>query len=507
MTNLYSLLQQHFPADRASTVLETPAGRRMSYADLEAGAGRLARLLVDCGVQPGDRVAAQIEKSPEALLLYLAVLRAGGVYLPLNTAYKAAEVAYFLGDAEPRVLVCAPQNEAALGDIARKAGVGSVLTLGEDGDGSLVERSRGLDPDAPIVARADDDLAAILYTSGTTGRSKGAMLSHANLGSNTLTLRDTWGFSADDVLIHALPVFHTHGLFVATHCVLLSGSRMLFVNRFDADTVLDLMPRATAMMGVPTFYTRLLANPRLTRAACAGMRLFVSGSAPLLAETFHAFEVRTGHRILERYGMTETTMNTSNPLDGERIAGTVGFPLPGVELRVVDEDGRTLPQGAVGVLEVKGPNVFRGYWRQPEKTAAEFRKDGFFITGDVATIDERGYVHIVGRAKDLIISGGFNVYPKEIELCIDAIAGVQESAVIGVPHPDFGEAVLAVVKRAGGGPEVTAEAIQATAKAALANFKVPKKVFFVDELPRNTMGKVQKNLLRDRFKDSFSSAA
>ncbi|HMA15878.1 MAG: malonate--CoA ligase [Bacteroidota bacterium] len=507
MTNLYTLLQQHFPADRGRTVLETPDGSRMSYADLEAGCGRIARLLADCGVRPGDRVAAQIEKSPKALLLYLAVLRCGGVYLPLNTAYKGAEVAYFLEDAEPRVLVCTPDNEATLGEIARKAGVETVLTLGEAGDGTLVERSRGLDPDSDIVAREGSDLAAILYTSGTTGRSKGAMLSHDNLGSNTLTLRDAWGFTADDVLLHALPIFHTHGLFVATHCVLLSGSTMLFLNRFDPDTVLDLLPRATAMMGVPTFYTRLLASPRLTREACAHIRLFVSGSAPLLAETFKDFEARTGHRILERYGMTETTMNTSNPLHGERIAGTVGFPLPGVEIRIADDDGKPLPQGEVGVLEVKGPNVFRGYWRQPEKTAAEFRKDGFFITGDVAMIDERGYIHIVGRAKDLIISGGFNVYPKEVELCIDQIAGVQESAVIGVPHPDFGEAVVAVVKRAGGGPDVTADAIQATTKAALANFKVPKKVFFVEELPRNTMGKVQKNLLRDRFKDSFSSAA
>jgi len=505
MTNLYALLQQHFPADRGQTVMETPTGQHFSYADLEAGSGRIARLLIDCGVQPGDRVAAQIEKSPEALLLYLAVLRAGGVYLPLNTAYKGSEVAYFLEDAEPKVLVCSPANEVALSETARKAAVGTVLTLGEQADGSLVERS--LDPDIGIVPRDGDDLAAILYTSGTTGRSKGAMLSHANLGSNTLTLRDTWGFTREDVLIHALPIFHTHGLFVASHCVLLSGSRMLFLNRFDADTVLDLMPRATAMMGVPTFYTRLLANPRLNREACAHMRLFVSGSAPLLADTFKEFEERTGHRILERYGMTETTMITSNPLKGERIGGTVGFPLPGVEVRIADEDGKVLAQGEVGVLEVKGPNVFRGYWRQPEKTAAEFRKDGFFITGDVAMIDARGYVHIVGRAKDLIISGGFNVYPKEIEICIDGIAGVQESAVIGVPHPDFGEAVVAVVKRAAGEPEVSAEAIQSTAKAALANFKVPKKVFFVDELPRNTMGKVQKNLLRDLFKESFSSAA
>jgi malonyl-CoA/methylmalonyl-CoA synthetase len=505
MTNLYDQLRQNFPADRDQTVLETPDGQRMSYADLEAGAGRIARLLMDCGVTPGDRVAAQIEKSPEALLLYLAVLRCGGVYLPLNTAYKGGEVAYFLGDAEPRVLVCDPQAEGALTPTAQTAGVAAVLTLGTDGDGSLMRRSNDLDPGVGIVAREPDDLAAILYTSGTTGRSKGAMLSHVNLGSNTQTLRDYWGFGPNDVLIHALPMFHTHGLFVATHCVLMSGSRMLFLNRFDADTVIDLLPRATAMMGVPTFYTRLLASPRLTKQACVGLRLFVSGSAPLLAETFKEFEARSGHCILERYGMTETTMITSNPLKGDRIAGTVGHPLPGVEVRIADESGKALPDGEVGTLEVKGPNVFLGYWRQPEKTAEEFRHDGFFITGDLATIDARGYIHIVGRAKDLIISGGFNVYPKEIEILIDGIDGVEESAVVGLPHPDFGEAVIAVIKRKADGSDVSAEAIQAIAKVELANFKVPKKVFFVDDLPRNTMGKVQKNLLRERFKDSFTA--
>ncbi|MEQ8356786.1 MAG: malonyl-CoA synthase [Kiloniellaceae bacterium] len=506
MTNLYDQLSRNFPSDRGQTVLETPDGQLWTYADLEAGSGRIARLLIDCGVEPGDRVAAQIEKSPEALLLYLAVLRSGAVYLPLNTAYKGGEVAYFLGDAEPRVLVCDPSAEATLKATAETAGTGIVLTLGTQRDGSLLERSRDLDPDVAVIPRDGTDLAAILYTSGTTGRSKGAMLSHDNLGTNTLTLRDYWGFTADDVLIHALPMFHTHGLFVATHCVLMSGSRMLFLNRFAADTVIDLLPRATAMMGVPTFYTRLLASPRLTKETCAGIRLFVAGSAPLLAETFKDFETRTGHRILERYGMTETTMSTSNPLDGERIAGTVGRPLPGVEVRIADEQGKALPQGEVGVLEVKGPNVFLGYWRNPEKTAEEFRPDGFFITGDLSKIDERGYVHIVGRSKDLIISGGFNVYPKEVELCVDGIDGVEESAVIGVSHPDFGEAVVAVVKRASAEDEISAEGIQAVAKAELANFKVPKRVFFVDELPRNAMGKVQKNALRERFKDSFNPA-
>jgi len=360
MSNLYSQLSQHFPEDRSQTVLETPDGQIWSYADLEAGTGRIARLLLDSGVEPGDRVAAQIEKSPEALLLYLAVLRCGGVYLPLNTAYKGNEVAYFLGDAEPRVLVCDPKTEAALRPTAEAAGTRVVFTLGTSQNGSLLEQSRALDPATPVVSRDGDDLAAILYTSGTTGRSKGAMLSHDNLGSNTLTLRDAWGFTKDDVLIHALPVFHTHGLFVATHCVLMSGARMLYLNRFDADQVIDLLPRATSMMGVPTFYTRLLASPRLTREATAHIRLFVSGSAPLLAETFNEFEDRTGHRILERYGMTETNMNTSNPLEGERIAGTVGHPLPGVEVRIADEEGKALPDGEVGVLEVRGPNVFRG---------------------------------------------------------------------------------------------------------------------------------------------------
>jgi len=506
MTNLYDLLKQNFPQDRRQTVIETPTGQILSYADLETGSGRIAHLLANHGVRPGDRVAAQIDKSPEALLLYLAVLRCGGVYLPLNTAYKGSEVAYFLGDSEPRILVCDPQAEAGLSPLAKEAGIATVLTLDSEGTGSLIEQSRNLDPATEVVPRQADDLAAILYTSGTTGRSKGAMLSHANLFSNSLTLRDYWGFTSDDVLVHALPIFHTHGLFVATHCVLLSGSRMLFLNRFDTDTVIDLLPRATAMMGVPTFYTRLLGSPRLTREVCSGIRLFVSGSAPLLPDTFNDFKARTGHHILERYGMTETTMITSNPLKGDRIAGTVGHPLPGVEVRISDEEGKALPQGQVGVLEVKGPNVFRGYWRQPEKTAEEFRSDGYFITGDLALIDARGYIQIVGRAKDLIISGGFNVYPKEIELCIDGIAGVEESAVIGLPHPDFGEAVVAVVKRTSGGSEVSAESIQAAAKTELANFKVPKQVFFVDELPRNAMGKVQKKALRDRFKDSFSSS-
>ena len=499
--NLYDILRRRFPAERTHPCIETATGRIYTYADMEAISGRYARLLGSLGVGVGDRVAAQVEKSPEAICLYLACLRAGAIYLPLNTGYTTSEVAYVLGDAEPRVLICRPDSEAALREVA---GPVHVLTLDASGGGSLPAHSRDFDADADCVAVAPGDVAALLYTSGTTGQPKGAMLTHRNLGSNALALHRAWGFRPGDVLLHALPIYHTHGLFVATNCVLLNGSKMLFLPRFDAAEVIGLLPRATVMMGVPTFYTRLLAHPGFTGAACQSMRLFISGSAPLLEETFHEFERRTGQRILERYGMTETGMNTSNPLDGERRAGTVGLPLPGVEVRVADDKGSVLPVGEVGVLEMRGPNVFAGYWRQPEKTAGEFRADGFFITGDIARIDERGYVHIVGRAKDLIISGGLNIYPKEIELCIDRIEGIGESAVIGVDHPDFGEAVVAVATLADGRKDLTAETIVSALRASLAAFKVPKRVLFVPELPRNTMGKVQKNLLRQTYKDLFT---
>lgn len=502
--NLYSLLSTRFPEDLSQCFIETADAATYNYNDLIDHSGRFARLLSDLGVKKGDRVAVQVEKSPEAIFLYLGCLRIGAIYLPLNTAYKESEVAYFLGDAEPTVVVCRLASEAAMGKIAKGAGVAELLTLGQERDGTLIERSNGLDPDVGCVEAGKDEVAAILYTSGTTGRSKGAMLSHGNLGSNTETLHKLWGFQPDDVLLHALPIFHTHGLFVATNCVLLNGGRMLFLNKFDADKMIELMPRASIMMGVPTFYTRLLADDRFTKDLCANMRLFISGSAPLLEETFQQFQARTGHTILERYGMTETNMNTSNPLEGERRAGTVGFPLPDVEVRIADDDGKILTTNETGVLEVKGPNVFQGYWRMPEKTAAEFRPDGFFITGDVAKIDERGYVHIVGRAKDLIITGGFNVYPKEIELCVDAVEGVGESAVIGLPHPDFGEAVVAVVTRTSENG-LDAQSVINAVKDDLANFKVPKKVVFLEELPRNTMGKVQKNVLRETYKDSFQA--
>ena len=484
--------------------LETPQGRKLSYGDMLMGSARYANALVSLGVKPGDRVAVQVEKSPEALLLYLGCVRAGGVFLPLNTAYTTAELEYFIGDAEPSLLVCDPAKRDALAGVAAKAKTGAVETLDAKGEGSLSAKALAGSPEFADVARKPEDLAAILYTSGTTGRSKGAMLTHANLASNAATLVRYWRFSDKDVLLHALPIYHTHGLFVATNTILLAGASMIFMAKLDTDEFMRQMPRATTMMGVPTFYTRLLQHPGLTREATRHMRLFVSGSAPLLAETHREWRERTGHAILERYGMTETNMNTSNPYEGDRVAGTVGFPLPDVTVRIAEpETGGPLPKGAIGVIEVRGPNVFSGYWRMPEKTAAEFRKDGFFITGDLGKIDERGYVQIVGRGKDLVITGGFNVYPKEVETEIDAIAGVVESAVIGLPHADFGEGVTAVVVRR---PDATLDesTILKTLDGRLAKFKLPKRVLFVEDLPRNTMGKVQKNVLRDAHKNLYS---
>jgi malonyl-CoA/methylmalonyl-CoA synthetase len=500
MNHLFDLIAERI-ADPDKTFIETEAGETLSYGQMLSASARYANALVAAGVEPGDRVAVQMEKSPAAILIYLAALRAGAVFLPLNTAYTPHEVGYFLGDARPKLFICDPAWAEAHAPNAATAGA-TLLTHGAGAEGAFFSRAAASPDSFANVACETDDLAAILYTSGTTGRSKGAMLSHGNLASNALTLVDYWRFSPEDVLIHALPVYHTHGLFVATNCVLLSFARMIFLPKFSAPQVLAALPRATVLMGVPTFYTRLLEEPGLTRAACATMRLFVSGSAPLLAETHRAFRERTGCAILERYGMTETNMNASNPYDGARIAGTVGPPLPGVSLRVVDpETGAETPRGEIGMIEVKGPNVFKGYWQMPEKTAAEFRPDGFFITGDLGRIDENGYVHIVGRGKDLIISGGLNVYPKEVEGEIDALPGVVESAVIGLPDPDFGEAVTAVVVREKGAAIGEAEILQALA-GRLAKFKQPKTIHFVDALPRNTMGKVQKNLLRETYANS-----
>ncbi|SFJ51204.1 malonate--CoA ligase [Bradyrhizobium sp. cf659] len=500
--NLFSRLFDGLD-DPKRLAIETHDGARISYGDLIARAGQMANVLVARGVKPGDRVAVQVEKSVANIVLYLATVRAGAVYLPLNTAYTLNELDYFIGDAEPSLVVCDPSKAEGLAPIAAKVKA-RVETLGPDGKGSLTEAAEKASSDFTTVPRASDDLAAILYTSGTTGRSKGAMLTHDNLASNSLSLVGYWRFTDKDVLIHALPIYHTHGLFVATNVTLFSRASMIFLPKLDPDLIIKLMARATVLMGVPTFYTRLLQNAALSRETTRHMRLFISGSAPLLAETHREWSARTGHAVLERYGMTETNMNTSNPYDGERVPGAVGFPLPGVSVRVTEpETGKELPREEIGMIEVKGPNVFKGYWRMPEKTKAEFRPDGFFITGDLGKIDGKGYVHILGRGKDLVISGGFNVYPKEIESEIDAMPGVIESAVIGVPHADFGEGVTAVLV-CNKGADVSEASVLKALDGRLAKFKMPKRVFVVDELPRNTMGKVQKNVLRDTYKDIYA---
>ena len=487
--------------DDARPFLRLPDGQVWSYAQTLAHARQLARVLAGQGVRPGDRVLVQVEKCPHALCLYLASIYLGAVYLPLNTAYTRSEMEFFATDAEPALIIVDPSQRDAAARIGAK-----VMTLNAAGGGDLTAAAEAEPDDFEPAPRAPDDLAAILYTSGTTGRPKGAMLTHNNLLSNALTLTEAWRFTADDVLIHALPIFHTHGLFVATNIILAAAASMTFLPKFDADAIFESLPEATSLMGVPTFYTRLCDDPRLTADAVAHMRLFVSGSAPLLAETFAKFEARTGMRILERYGMTETNMIASNPHDGERRAGTVGFPLPRVAVRIADrETGAAVPEFDVGVIEVKGPNVFTGYWRMPEKTAEEFRADGFFITGDLGRFDADGYLHIVGRAKDLVISGGFNVYPKEVETEIDALAGVLESAVIGLPHPDLGEGVTAVVVKCPGA-EVTAEAILTEIGPRLARFKQPKRIIFAEALPRNAMGKVQKSLLRKAHNKLYLNA-
>ncbi len=513
--NLYVALRDSFPADLDATAVETvggaQSGLRYSWRDLDRATAMVANLIDSLKLPPRSRIAVQVEKSVEALILYLATLRAGHVFLPLNTAYQAGEIEYFVGNAEPAMVVCSPANFGWVSKIAFQAGTRHVFTLGDNRTGSLLDRAaHHSDVHTPATCAADE-LGVIIYTSGTTGRSKGAMLSHGNMLSNARVLRDYWGWQASDVLIHALPIFHVHGLFVAIHGALINGSPMLWLNKFEPRAVLDLMGRATVFMGVPTLYTRLLAEPGLTREAAAGMRLFVSGSAPLLIETFQAWQERTGHTILERYGMSETIMLTSNPYredprhpgQTERRGGTVGFPLPGVVLRVVDDAGRPVETGEIGGIQVRGPNVFSGYWRMPEKTAEEFTSDGFFKTGDVGKVDERGYVTIVGRSKDLIISGGYNVYPAEVESELNQMPGVAESAVVGVPHPDFGEVGVAVVI-ARPGTEPDPQALINALKARLANYKIPKRCFVVPELPRNTMGKVQKNLLRDQHKGLFS---
>ena len=512
--NVFSALRAAFPEDLDTWAVETDQGLVYSWRDLDRASAMVANLLKSLDLPEGARVAVQVEKSVEAMVLYLATLRAGLVFLPLNTAYQKAEIEYFIGDAEPAVVVCTGANFGWVSKIAFKAGTAYVFTLNDDRTGSLLERAaHHADVHEPVTRQADD-LAAILYTSGTTGRSKGAMLTHGNLLSNAQMLRDYWGWQPDDVLIHALPIFHVHGLFVAIHGALINGSPMLWMAKFDPRAAIGWFPRATVFMGVPTLYVRMLAEPALSPESARHMRLFISGSAPLLIETFKAWQERTGHTILERYGMSETIMLTSNPYradarhegQSERRGGTVGFPLPGVGVRIVGEDNAPVPVGEIGGIQVRGPNVFKGYWRMPEKTREEFTPDGWFKTGDVGRQDEQGYVTIVGRSKDLIISGGYNVYPAEVEGYINELPGVAESAVVGVPHPDFGEVgVAVVVPRAGA--VVVADDILSTLKAQLANFKVPKRCVVVADLPRNTMGKVQKNLLRAQYQEAFQARA
>ena len=497
---------QLFPRGEAlqRQFLRTDGGRVLRYSDALEQSACLAHALVALGVRAGDRVAVQVEKSAEAVLLYLASLRVGAVYLPLNTGYTAAEVEYFLTDGAPALFVCAPERLSSLRALSQRAGVPALATLGADADGSLMSRARQCPTRFEDVARKPADLAAILYTSGTTGRSKGAMLTHENLFSNARTLALLWQFTAQDVLLHALPIFHIHGLFVAINVTLAAGSSLLLLPRFDVDLVLRQLPQASVLMGVPTFYVRLLKDSRLDRKLTAHCRVFICGSAPLLIDTHRQWLERTGHTLLERYGMSETGMNTSNPYAGERLPGSVGLPLPGVSLRITDVAGGTaLAADQIGMIEVKGPNVFAGYWRQPEQTGADFSDDGYFITGDLGKVDARGYVHIIGRSKDLVISGGYNIYPKEIEAEIDALPGVCESAVFGVPHPDFGEGVTAVIVLTADAPALTEAGTLLALRQRLAPYKLPKRVFFADDLPRNSMGKVQKKLLRERYADLY----
>jgi len=497
--NFYALIESRLSGQPQKICLNCDGGQTINNAQLLEQTARISHFIRSQGIEPGERLVVQVPKSAFAVALYLACLRSGVIYIPLNTSYTAEEVSYFLGDATPRIFVCDPANKGDLVSVADQYSA-NLLTLDGEGSGTLADSVAELEPDSEIAQMSDNDIAVILYTSGTTGRSKGAMLSHRNLASNALHLIDIWSFSDKDVLLHALPIYHVHGLFVALHCALLSNATMNFLAGFDAQKIVGYLPESTVLMGVPTFYTRLLKHPEFNNQVCANMRLFISGSAPLLAETFEEFEQITGHRILERYGMTETGMLVSNPLDGERVAGTVGFPLPEVETRIVDEQRQMVAPGDVGILEVRGPNVFQGYWKMPEKTAEEFKEDGYFITGDLASCDEEGRITLVGRNKDMIISGGLNIYPIEIETCINEMSGIVESAVIGVPHEDFGEGVVAVIvcEQAGG---VSEKQVFETLSSQIARFKQPKKIVFVEKLPRNSMGKVQKNVLRDQYKD------
>jgi malonyl-CoA/methylmalonyl-CoA synthetase len=496
-SNIYELFRSKFPADAEAVFLEHERGS-LAYGQIQNETGLLTSLLKQLGVKKGDRVIVQVDKSAEAVLLYLACLRAGAIFIPLNTAYTAQEVRYFMEDAKPHLIVCRPQDLETITGCSRELNVPHVMTLDEQSSGSLIDAKNNAPCSTDIEHCEGSDTACILYTSGTTGRPKGAMLSHDNLSSNAKVLHNYWHWEEGDVLLHALPIFHVHGLFVALHCALLNASKVIFLAKFSLPAIKENLPHSTVMMGVPTFYVRLLEDPEFNKNMCKNMRLFIAGSAPLLSETFKEFEAISGHKILERYGMTEGGMITSNPYDGDRVPSTVGYALPDVSARVADDTGTEVPRGDVGILEIKGPNVFQGYWCMPEKTAEEFRKDGFFITGDMATMDDEGRISIVGRAKDLVISGGFNVYPKEVENAIDDIEGIKESAVIGIQHPDFGEGVTAIIVKEVKA-DISEKQVMVFLQDKIARFKQPQKIFFVDELPRNTMGKVQKKALRDTY--------
>jgi malonyl-CoA/methylmalonyl-CoA synthetase len=509
-SNLYSVFRRTFPSDPSRPFLETEERTGYSYQDLENETARYAALLTGLGLVKGDRLVSQVEKSPQALFLYLACVRAGIIYLPLNPAYRKHEMGYVLSDAEPKAVVCSPSLLTQWQELVREAALPpqfpKLETMDENGRGTFAEKAASLAPQFAPVACEPNDTAAIVYTSGTTGRPKGAMISHLNIAANGKALHDFWRWTPNDVLLHAVPLFHVHGLFIACSCALFSGVKIIFLPKFEVRAVMRYISRATVLMGVPTYYTRLLEQPDFTRELCRSMRLFISGSAPLLEQTFAAFEERTGFGLVDRYGMTETGANSSNPVDAP-IPGTVGVPLPGVTIRVADENGNEVPAGEVGEIQMKGDNVFTGYWRKPSETAAAFTPDGFFKSGDLGRRAPNGYLCIVGRSKDLVITGGLNVYPKEIESTIDQMDGVTESAVIGLPHPDFGEAVVAVVVRDKGREDVTEERIIRELKTVMANYKIPKRVFFAGQLPRNTMAKVQKNLLRanPEYRDAFAS--
>jgi malonyl-CoA/methylmalonyl-CoA synthetase len=504
MSNLYTLFKERFPKDLSQNFIETKEGKRYSYHDLTLTTSAIANTMQNAGVKKGDRIIFQVHKSPEAIFLYLACLKLGAISVPLNTAYTAAELSYFLDDIEPALVVCDPESPILTEQLLSKRTKMTLLTLDKQGKGTLIENTIAKNNAQVIAILGEDEIACILYTSGTTGKPKGAMITHGNLASNALTVHQSWGFNEEDILLHSLPIFHVHGLFVALNCVLLSGTSMIFLSQFDVNDVVECLPKTTVLMGVPTFYTRLLSHPNFIKKTVENMRLFISGSAPLLKEVSDMFYTRTGHRILERYGMSETVMISSNPLNGERLPGSVGPALPGITVRITTDDGRVLGENETGNIEVSGPNVFKGYWRKPDKTKEEFTNDGFFKTGDVGFLNEHRYLTIASRSKDLIISGGYNVYPKEIEIIINGLENINESAVIGVPHPDFGEAVLAVVVLdEANDKDIDESKLIMTLKQQLAAYKVPKRIFQIDELPTNVMGKIQKNVLRDQYQNVF----